>query len=69
MTKFDEGLIKDYKAIIAHIEFTVSGLYGIITKDTIDQRDRLETQLVNRNLTHAMTQEDLENYYYNLTRV
>ena len=64
MTEFEKGLVRDYKSIMAHIERTVSSVHGILTKANIDERGKLETQLVNRGLSHSMGAEALENYHY-----
>jgi len=65
MTKFDKAIIHDYRMIMGRIERTVAGVHGVLTNADIDQRDKLEAQLINRGLSHAMTVEDVENYYYN----
>jgi len=67
MTEFDKAIIRDYRTIMNHIERTVASVHGVLTKDDNDQRDRLEAQLINRGLSHAMTVEDVKNYYYNRT--
>ena len=64
MTEFDRGLIREYRSIMSHIERTVASVFGVLTKANIDQRNKLETQLIDRGLSHAMTVEDVENYYY-----
>jgi hypothetical protein len=66
MTKSDKAIIRDYRIIMDHIERTVASVHGVLTKADSDQRDKLEAQLINRGLSHAMTAGNVENYYYNL---
>jgi hypothetical protein len=66
MTKSDKAIIRDYRIIMDHVERTVASVHGVLTKADIDQVDKLETQLIIRDLSHAMTAENVENYYYNL---
>ena len=65
MTEFDKGIIRDYRSIMDHIARTVASVHGVVTKSENDQVDKLETQLINRGLSHVMTTEDVENFYYN----
>jgi hypothetical protein len=65
MTKFDNAIIHDYRMIMGRIERTVAHVHGVLTNADIDQRDKLEAQLINRGLSHVMTTEDVENFYYN----
>jgi hypothetical protein len=63
MTEFDKGIIRDYRSIMDHITRTVASVNGVVTKAENDQRDKLEAQLMNRGLSHVMTDEDVEDYY------
>jgi hypothetical protein len=65
MTEFDKAIIREYKMIMGRMERTVASVHGVLTSADNDQRDKLEAQLINRGLSHAMTAEDVENYYYN----
>ena len=64
MTEFEKGLIQDYRSILLHIEQVVASVHGVLTKREIDQRDRLERQLVHRGLSNILSTESLSNYYY-----
>ena len=64
MTKFEEGLVQDYKAHLSYIERTVASVHGILTKNDIDRRDSLENQLINRGLSRYMSVEAVQNYHY-----
>jgi hypothetical protein len=68
MTEFDRGIVRDYLSLMDHITRTVASVHGVVTRNAIDQIDRLEAQLVNRGLSHFMTTENLENYHYNRSR-
>jgi len=65
MTEFDKGIIRDYRSIMDHIARTVASVHGVVTKSENDQVDKLETQLINRGLSDAMTDEAVEDYHYN----
>ena len=58
-----KGIIRDYRSIMDHITRTVASVNGVVTKAENDQRDKLEAQLMNRGLSHVMTDEDVEDYY------
>jgi hypothetical protein len=65
MTEFDKGIIRDYRSIMDHITRKVASVHGVVTKAENDQVDKLEAQLMNRGLSHAMTEEAVEDYHYN----
>ena len=59
MTKSDRAIIRDYGTIMNHIERTVASVHGVLTRDAIDQRDKLEAQLIRRGLSHAMGDKEM----------
>jgi hypothetical protein len=65
LTEYNLDIIRKYRRHMDHIERTVSSVHGVLTKDDIDQRDKLQAQLINRGLSCAMTAEDVQNYHYN----
>jgi hypothetical protein len=65
LTEYNKDIIREYRRHKDHIERMVASVHGVLTKDDIDQLDKLEAQLINRGLSCAMTAEDVQNYHYN----
>jgi hypothetical protein len=65
LTEYNKDIIREYRRHKDHIERTIASVHGVLTKDDTDQLDKLETQLINRGLSCAMTAEDVQNYHYN----
>lgn len=63
-TKFEQGIIQDYKFHMSYIERITANIYGVLTKADTDWRDKLERQLVNRGLSRFMSTEALDDYRY-----